>query len=144
MPGGIRSGPHYEISSTELACWLEEQADVWWNVDGDPLLTGLLSFPSTSDELAGILRRLNRPLLVQDRRAEPKGKGERIDGRKLDELATTLGNNVHVTNGGAKPSWAGDRLFFFSWKDTPGEWLLVEDGATTESNRTEAAAVGNK
>ncbi len=143
MPDGIRSGLHYELSSTELASWLEGLADLWWNVDGDPLLTGLLSFPSTADELAGILRRLNRPLLVQDRRAEPKGTGELIDGCNLDELATSLGDNIFVTNG-AKPSWAGDRLFFFSWKDTTREWLLVEDGATTESNRSEAAAVGNK
>ena len=130
MPDDIRGESHYEISSTELAAWLERQGDAWWSVDGDPLLTGLLAFPSPGEELAEVLRRLDRPLLVQDRRAEPKGKGERIDSTRLDELATILGNNVHMTNGGAKPAWTHNRLFFFSWKGSQREWMLVEDSET--------------
>ena len=144
MPSSIQAESHYEISSGELATWLERQGDAWWNVDGDPLLTGLLPFPSSGEELAAVLRRLDRPLLVQDRRAEPKGKGERIDGNKLDELVTTLGNNIHVINGGPKPAWAGDRLFFLSWKGSRAEWMLVEDRETAESNRTDVAAAGKQ
>src|SRR5579862_5803212 len=34
---GIRGGPHYQVSSTDLAAWLEDQGR-WWNVAGDPLL----------------------------------------------------------------------------------------------------------
>lgn len=144
MPSGIQAESHYEISSAELAAWLERQGDAWWNVDGDPLLTGLLAFPSSGEELAEVLRRLDRPLLVQDRRAEPKGKGERIEGNKLDELVTTLGNNIHMINGGPKPAWVGDRLFFLSWKGSRGEWMLVEDRETAESNRTDVAAAGKQ
>lgn len=142
MPSGIQAERHYEVSSVELAAWLERQGDAWWTVDGDPLLTGLLPFPSPGDELATVLRRLNRPLLVQDRRAEPKGNGERIDSNELEELVTTFGNNIHMINGGPRPAWAGDRLFFLSWKDSPGEWMLVEDRETAESNRTDVAAAG--
>jgi hypothetical protein len=144
VPDDIRDEPHYEISSPELAAWLDRQGDAWWSVDGDPLLTGLLAFPSPGDELAAVLRRLDRPLLVQDRRAEPKGKGERIDSTKLDELATTFANNVHLMNGGAKPAWADDRLFFFSWKGSPREWMLVEDSETAESSRQDAATAGKQ
>lgn len=144
MMDGIHEQPHYEVQSTELAAWLERQGDAWWNVDGDSLLTGLLTFPSPGDELAAVLRRLDRPLLVQDRRADPKGKGERIDSTKLDELVTSLGNNLHMINGGAKPAWASDRLFFLSWKGSRGEWMLVEDRETTESNRMDAAAAGKQ
>lgn len=143
MPGDIQAEPYYEISSTELAAWLERQGDAWWSVDGDPLLTGLLAFPSPGDELATVLRRLNRPLLIQDRRADPKGKGERIDTTKLDELATTLGN-IYEINGGAKPAWASDRVFFLSWKGSRTEWMLIEDIETTESNRKDVAEAGKQ
>ncbi len=144
MPDDIRDEPHYEISSAELAAWLDRQGDAWWSVDGDPLLTGLLAFPSPGDELSDVLRRLNRSLLVQDRRAEPRGKGERIDSTGLDELVTTFANHVHPTNGGEKPAWVADRLFFFSWKGSSGEWMLVEDSETAESSRRDAATAGKQ
>ena len=81
----IQEGPHYEIQSSELAAWLEQQGvDLWWNVDGDPLLTGRLTFPCPADELSAELRKLNRALLVQ----APEGRfgGERpINRRKQSE-----------------------------------------------------------
>jgi hypothetical protein len=133
----LRDEPHYRISSSELAAWLEAQGtDRWWNVDGDPLLTGRLSFPCPADELSDELRRINRVLLVQDRRKPPSGCAEQIVARDLDGLATRLGDNVR-TNG--TPPWASDRLFFLGWEDGGDEWLLAEDEETTECSRADAS-----
>jgi hypothetical protein len=134
----LRDEPHYKISSSELAAWLEGQGtDRWWNVDGDPLLTGRLSFPCPADELAAELRRIKRTLLVQDRRKPPKGCGEEVVAQDLDALATRLEEDVQ-TNG--TPPWANDRLFALCWEDGADEWLLVEDEETTERSREDAAA----
>ncbi len=134
----LREEPHCKIASSELAAWLLAQgADRWWSVDGDPILTGRLSFPCPADELADELRRLNRTLLVQDRRKPPTGRGEQIAARDLDGLATRLGDNVQTS--GAKPAWANDRLFFLCWEDRGDEWLLAEDRETSERSREDAA-----
>ena len=139
----LRVEPHYMIASSELAAWLEGQGtDRWWNVDGDPLLTGRLSFPCPADELADELRRINRMLLVQDRRKDPSGRGERIVAQDLDGLATRLGDNVQTN--GTKPAWANDRVFFLCWADRGDEWLLAEDEETTESSRADAAQGARK
>jgi hypothetical protein len=107
----LRDEPHYRISSAELAAWREAQGtDRWCNVDGDPLLTGRLSFRCPADELAEELRRMNRMLLVQDRRKPPLGRGEQIVARDLDGLATRWGDNVRTN--GTPPPWASNRLFF--------------------------------
>ena len=133
----LRDEPHYKIAASELAAWIEGLgADRWWNVDGDPLLTGRLSFPCPADELAAELRRINRPLLVQDRRQPASGRGEQISARDLDKLVTRLGDNVH----GVKTApWVDDRLFFLCWEDRGDDWLLVEDEETTESSRLDAS-----
>jgi hypothetical protein len=134
----IRDEPHYKIASSELATWLEAQGtDRWWSVDGDPLLTGRLSFPCPADELTAELRRINRTLLVQDRRNEPAGRGELIVWRDLDKLATRLGENARA-NGTPAP-WTNDRLFFLCWEDRGEEWLLIEDQETTERSRADVA-----
>jgi hypothetical protein len=134
----LRNGPHYKIAASEVANWLEGQGvDRWWSVDGDPLLTGRLSFPCPADELAAELRRINRILLVQDRRKNPAGAGEQIAARDLDGLVTRLGDNLETS--GTAPAWAKDRLFFLCWEDHPDEWLLVEDDETTQSSREDAA-----
>src|ERR1700716_1780368 len=120
----LRDEPHYTITSSDLASWLERQGtDLWWNVDGDPLLTGRLSFPCPADELATELRRINRTLLVQDPRKGPSGRGVQIVARDLDGLVTRLGENVQTN--GTTPPWANDRLFFLCWEDRGEEWLLV-------------------
>jgi hypothetical protein len=135
----LRDEPHYKMAAAELAAWLEGQGtDRWWNVDGDPLLTGRLSFPCPADELAAELRRINRTLLVQDRRRLPSGRGEQIVASDLDGLATRLGENIQTN--GAEPAWAKNRLFFLCWEDRGDEWLLVEDEETTERSRADAAA----
>jgi hypothetical protein len=134
----LRDELHYTIASSELASWLEMQGtDRWWSVDGDPLLTGRLSLPCPADELAEELRRINRALLVQDRRKNPSGHGETITAQDLDMLATRLGDSL-PTNG-TEPAWANDRVFFLCWADRGDEWMLVEDEETTESSRADAA-----
>lgn len=135
----IRVEPHFRLASAALAEWLEQQGvDRWWNVDGDPLLTGRLSFPCPADELAAELRRQNRTLLVQDRNKNPTGRGQFITAQDLDALVTRLGDNVAVN--GERPSWTNDRLFFLCWEDGRDEWLLVEDKETTERSRQDAVA----
>ena len=135
----FRDEPHYTIRSSELAAWLESQGtDRWWTIDGDPLLTGRLSFPCPADELAAELRRINRALLVQDRRKTPSGRGEQIVARDLDGLVTRLGDNLQTN--GPKPAWANDRMLSLCWEDRGDEWLLVEDEETTERSRADAAA----
>jgi hypothetical protein len=134
----LRDEPHYRISSSELAAWLESQGtDRWWSVDGDWLLTGRVSFPCPADELAADLRRINRPLLVQDQRKPPSGRGEQIGARDLDGLATSWADYFR-TNGA--PPGASDRVFVLCWEDRGDEWLLLEDVETTESERRRADA----
>ena len=134
----LRDQPHYRIESSQLADWILQQGeDRWWNVDGDALLTGRLSFPVPGDELAAELKRISRMLLVQDRRKPPSGHGELITAQNLDALATRLGDNVGTS--GPVPSWAKDRLFILGWEGSEDEWLLVEDEETTERSREDAA-----
>lgn len=122
----VRDKPHYEISSAELAVWLERQGrDRWWNVDGDPLLTGLLSLPCPVDELAAGLRRVGRPLLVLDKSNSANASGQKITARELDQLASRLGDDLRVDKSGK--AWASDRFFVLSWRDSNDDWLLLED-----------------
>jgi hypothetical protein len=140
----IRDEPHFRIAPSELAAWLERQGvDRWWNVDGDPLLAGRLSFPCPADELAAELRRVNRPLLVQDRTEARAGRGQQITSHDLDALVTRLGDNVATQ--GTRLAWMNDRILFLCWQDFGDDWLLVEDAETTERSRQDAAlAQGSK
>src|SRR3954468_24859301 len=96
--GEILNGPHYEIPSPELAIWLEQQGeDRWWNVDGDPLLTGRLTFPCPADELAAELRRIGRPLLVQAKQDDVDAKGQVIDASRLSEAVARFDENLHTS-----------------------------------------------
>ncbi len=138
----ILAGPHFELPSTELAAWVERQGmDRWWNVDGDPLLTGLVSFPCPGDELAVELRRLNRPLLVQAESAD--AKGELIDSTRLDGLVSWLRDAIPAYGVGAPPG-TGDRLFYLCWKGSPAEWLLIEDSLTTQEEKLDEVASRTK
>jgi hypothetical protein len=139
----IRSEPHFEVPSTGLAAWIEKQGTtVWWNVDGDPLLTDRLTFPCPGDELAEVLRRFNRPLLIQDPRKRQDAKGQGISEADIDSLADLLGNNVQYT--GERPFWADDRIFYCCWKDSNDEWLLAEDKETSKSNEQDESALRAK
>jgi hypothetical protein len=138
---GIRSGPYYEIPSTELAAWLEQQGiERWWNVDGDSLLTGSLTFPCPGDELAETLRAINRPLLIQAKKDDTGAVGQLIGADKLNEVVAYLADTIHVIGPAQAPPWGSDRLLYLCWKGSPDEWLLIEDSETTEQMRAEERA----
>lgn len=138
----ILAGPHFELPSTELAKWVEAQGlDCWWNVDGDPLLTSLVSFPCPGDELVAELRRLNRPLLVQVDSAD--ARGERIDAKQLNAFVSWLRDAMPAYGLGVPPR-TGDRLFYLCWKGSPVGWLLIEDTVTAREENFDAAASRSK
>ncbi len=141
----IQSEPHFEVPSTELAAWVERQGkNIWWNVDGDSLLTERLAFPCPGDELSQILSRLNRQLLVQDPKKRKEAQGQVLTAAELDSLVDYLGNNIQY-KGDSKPFWADDRVFYFCWKGSNEEWLLTEDTETSRSNeRDELELRGTK
>jgi hypothetical protein len=81
----IVDGPHYLVQAGHLASWIEAQGEeIWWRVDGDPLLMSRLMFPCPPDELAGELRKINRPLLVSD--PNEAGHGEEVAHGDLSRL----------------------------------------------------------
>jgi hypothetical protein len=140
---GIRAGPHYEIPSTELAAWLEQQGkDRWWNVDGDPLLTGRMSFPCPAEELADELRKVNRALLVQAKSDDTGARGQVIDAAMLEKVVGRFGENVQVPGvlPAVLPAGGANRVLYLCWKRSAHEWLLAEDRITTEQNRADEAA----
>ena len=124
--------------------WLEDQGkDRWWNVDGDPLLTGRLTFPCPASDLAAELRKIDRPLLVQAKKDDKDAKGQPVGEAKLDELVVHFSENLHDPRGGEMPPWGGDRLFYLRWKGAPDEWLLEEDSETTEQMLSEERGQGS-
>ena len=139
----IRSEPHFEVPSSELATWIDKQgATVWWNVDGDPLLTDRLAFPCPGDELSEALRKLDRPLLVQDPKKRQNAQGQAVGAADLDSVVGLLGNDIQYK--GEKPCWADDRVFYCCWKDSEDEWLLAEDRETSKSNEQDELALRAK
>jgi hypothetical protein len=108
--------PRLELPAAELANWLDKQnPDVWWLVDGDPLLTGNLSFPCPSDVLAKELRRLNRPVLLIPSEDVKRSSGP-ISSNDLDSLVRKEGDR-------------DERMFLFRWTQFPSydNWMLIED-----------------
>ena len=129
---GIRSGPHYELASPELAAWLEEQGlDRWWNVDGDPLLTGRMTFPCPARRLAAELRKIARSLLIQAKKDDNAANGQPINRNQINAVVDRVGNNIQMIQGEEKPAWSEDRVLYLCWKGSIDEWLLVEDSETT-------------
>ncbi|MCG3147736.1 MAG: hypothetical protein PCFJNLEI_01177 [Verrucomicrobiae bacterium] len=126
----IQNRAHYKLATAELAKWLETQGDdCWWSVDGDPLLTGLVSFPSPSSELAEALRQINIPLLLQDKNDAAQATGQQITASDLNRLAET--DDV------------GNRSFLLGWENSPADdlgWLLVEDRESARSSSSSSAA----
>jgi hypothetical protein len=136
----LRDEPHYQVASTELADWLERQGtDIWWSVDGDPYLTGRISFSCPADVLAAELRRINRPLLVRDLHNALTARGQRITAQELDNLVSYFGDDVPCTASGRRPGEEDDRVLYLAWTDRGDEWMLFEDGETTAAERREAA-----
>ncbi len=112
----VKEKPHYTIPPAVLAQWLESQPDRWWFVDGDPLLTSVLDFPCPSDELAPMIRKIDKPLLLLDKNAVSTAHGEEIGSEKLDALSDT--NNRRR-----------QRTWRLSWQGSEVDWLLIEDQA---------------
>lgn len=138
----ISTQPHYEISASELAAWIEQQgADRWWNIDGDPLLTGRVMLPCPGDRLAAEFRRINRPLLVWDKHKDSQSLGQLITREQLDALTSSVGEDFQLAKyavAGKEPVWWRDRRLFLRWKGADEEWLLIEDTETTKLMREEA------
>lgn len=131
----LRDEPHYEIDASELAAWVEAQGlDLWWSVDGDPLLMGNLSLPCPGDELAAELRRINRPLLIRAPADEPAAGGQKIDRTGVDRLAVRFIPPWDVPPG-ERPLTFDEREIPCAWKSRGKEWLLIEDLRTTASER---------
>ena len=108
----IADGAHYLVQAYNLASWVEDQGeDIWWSVDGDPLLNSRVMFPCPPDELAQELRKVNRPLLVSD----PNGAGH---GEEVvpDDLSRLLEREE-----------LGVPVLYMSWQGDSNDWLLIED-----------------
>ncbi len=129
---GVRGGPHYEVPAAELAAWLEQHGpEQWWNVDGDPLLTGRLSFPCPAKTLAAQMRKIGRPLLLQAKKDDTEAKGQVIGRDGLDAVVDRWANNIPLIPGEETPPWSEDRILYLCWKGSIHEWLLEEDSETT-------------
>lgn len=129
----IADRPHFELPAAELALWLEDQgSDRWWTVDGDPVLTGRVSFPCPVDELIAELRSIDLPLLVLDKQERSSSRGQSIRANDLDDLADRL-ESIDSDR------VVFDRLFYLCWKGTETEWALAEDSEASASAAREAA-----
>jgi hypothetical protein len=137
----VRDEPHYRIASSELADWLEAQGeDIWWTVDGEYLLGDRLPLPAPADELAPLLRKINRTLLVADQRDTPIGRGETITAQDLDGLVKRLGDNI-ILRKGPRPLWMSNRTFALVWEGLDDAWwMLKEDQWMTQVEREDALA----
>jgi hypothetical protein len=137
---GIRSEPHYEIVSADLAVWLEEQgSDRWWNVDGDPLLTGRMTFPCPAHRLAAELRRINRPLFVRASKDDSEARGQPVGKGKLDQVVTSVSRKWFQVGPGLLPTPPADRALRLCWTDSLFEWTLCEDSRMTQMIAREEA-----
>jgi hypothetical protein len=104
----------YVISSRELADWLDSQPDCWWMAGPDDLLVSKADFPCPSDELAAVLREVNKNIIIHTDKAIGIENGRQITGRALPLLADTQNRYQN-------------RDFLASWEGSKKEWLLTED-----------------
>lgn len=134
----IADGPHYEIPSAELAKWVDQFGpNHWWSVDGDPYITGWVGSPCRGDELAAVLRRAARPILVQAPAADSSANGQVIGVDAVGGLATLIGDSVYqIDRSQPLPDWADDKCFWMAWKGESCEWLLSEDSDATRAFST--------
>lgn len=119
--------PHFQLSANSLATWIEDQGtEIWWSVDGDPLLMERLDLPCPGDELASELRKINRPLVLDVEGMADDARGQQVTADDLHKLleGTELDNDLLSRR---------YRVLHLSWKGSDVDWLLVEDAKTTES-----------
>jgi len=122
---GTKQGSYVEIAADKLAEWLCKDPDLYWTVDGDPQLSGMLSFPCPGDELADALRRIGKPLLVFDREDRFQGRGTPVSSSDLDSLVEEKELDARVLQ--------------LRWEDSDIEWILIEDEETSESEDEETS-----
>jgi hypothetical protein len=108
--------PHYRLSASALADWIEKQPDKWWCVDGEPLLTSIVDFPCPSDELTTAVRRVGKDLMLKAQDPSSAAHGEMVGVDRLDDLAHSR-NKKHR------------KVLQLSWKGSDVDWLLIEDEA---------------
>ena len=117
--------PSSTITSRRLADWLNQyMPQRWWLVDGDPLLTGQLSFPCSSEELAAELERINGLLRIVDLRDRSPILAELIeDIQDLDKFGIPSIDDQ-------------EQVFQLRWLEpVPGPyWFLVDDTKAVEED----------
>jgi hypothetical protein len=114
------------LSTQELGDWLDRQGpDRWWLIDGDPLLTSLVSFPCTGDEIAIVLRKINKSLFLLPRDAADPSELTSLTIDDIDRFAFL-------------DPFRNERMFRFRWDSTPPgqEWMLLEDKKSAELARS--------
>jgi len=111
-----------EITSQELARWLEEQSGSWWSVDGDPLLTSEVDFPCPNDELAGALSKLDKEIIVFAKTRKNKDRAKQFHAVDIDELADTKNPRK-------------EKNILAAWKGSDVKWLLTECKSMEEAAR---------
>ena len=102
------------IPSREVARWLDSQPDTWWSAGVDDLLISRLNFPCPSDEVADVLREVNKNLVVYTDKSIGIEDGRQIDSQVFPLLADT--HNRYE-----------NRDFLVSWQGSNRKWLLGED-----------------
>ncbi len=112
----LKSDPHYTLSAAELADWIESQPDKWWSVYGDDDRLVAVDSPSPGDELAPVIRRVGKDVLVWDKAPGSQARGERIRADRLPGIAY-YGLQRH------------NMRFVMAWADADDVWELVEDEA---------------
>jgi hypothetical protein len=135
-PSKIHEQPHYEVSSAELATWVEQQgANTWWSIGEDRYLSSRLSAECLGDDLAAVLRRTNRTLLVHDPRLRPDARGQTVTARDIDSLTARTDPAIFHATGQPVPGWANDRYLWLCWKGEQNAWTLTEDSEATQAFR---------
>jgi len=102
------------IPSREVAQWLDSQPDSWWMVGQDDLLISRINFPCPSDELAEVLREVDKNLTIYTDKTIGIEDGLQIDSRVFPLLAETRNRYEN-------------RVFLASWQASNKKWLLSED-----------------
>jgi hypothetical protein len=135
-PSKIHEQPHYEVSSAELATWVEQQgANTWWSIGEDRYLSSRLSAQCRGDELANVLRRANRTLLVHDPLLRPDARGQTVTATDINSLTIRTDPAIFESVGQPVPGWANDRYLWLCWSGERNEWTLTEDSEATRAFR---------